>query len=163
MGCLPGRAEGTEAISIPPVATGLDLQPPPFPTSSQNTNVSFCQLPESSIPKRKISAPFGEEPFQALVQLPAHGGQIPAATPAPDPARSCSASPRWSSTATASLVCLCCSSYFGIWLSSLSAPRFPPSPSVVCSWQRGGGVGPLPRGGRASPNAHAEGKENVGN
>lgn len=52
----------------------------PLPTSSQNTNVSFCQLPEPSIPNRKSSAPFGEVLFQALVQLPAHGGQNPVYT-----------------------------------------------------------------------------------
>lgn len=70
---------------------GWTCSPPPFTTSSQKTNVNFCQLPESSIPTRKSSAPFGEVPFQALVQLPAQGGQSPAVTAAPDPAWSCRA------------------------------------------------------------------------
>lgn len=129
---------------------GWTCSSPFITTSSQKTNVSSCQLPEPSVPNRKSSAPSGEVPFQALVQLPAHGGQNQAVTPAPDPARSC-----WASTGTAWLPCLCrvcavsvpclsCSSRAGICLSHLSAPRFPPSPSVVCSWQRGGAVGPSP-------------------
>lgn len=138
-GCCPGTAEGAMAISIPPLAAtwprGLDLQPPPFPTSNQKTNASFCQLPEPPITNRKISAPFGEEPFRPLLQLPAHGGQILAITLAPDPPCSRLAFPRRSTTATASLAFQCCSSYFYIWLSNVSAHHFPPSSSAVGSWQ----------------------------
>lgn len=175
MGCWLGTAAGTMAISSPPVAAtwprGPDLQPPPFPTSNHKTNVSFCQLPEPPITNRKIAAPAGEEPFQPLLQLLAHGGQIPAVTPAPDPPGaawpSCAAArlrrPRSPFSAAPVIFILGFLTYqliifhpAPLWL---AAGRRPPCLEAG----RGGNVGPLPKGGRSAPNAQVEGKENAGN
>lgn len=124
LGCCPGRAEGTMAISIPPVAKGLDLQPPPFPTSNQKNQhelLPSCQSLPS--PAENHLLPLEKCLSRLLCSCQPTGDRTWLLT-LPGAARPHSVS-----------VLL---QEFGICLSNLSAPPFPPSPSVECSWQQGG-------------------------
>lgn len=156
------------ATSIPLVTAtwprGLDLLPPPFPTSNQKTNVSFCQLPEPPITNRNISTPFREEPSQPLLQLPAHRGHIPAITLAPDPPARL---PQPRSCFSAAPV------IFVFGFPTYQLIIFHPAPPCLAAgrrsppcWEAGrrGNVGPpLLKGGCTTPDVQKEGKENAGN
>lgn len=134
------------AISIPPVATGLDLQPPSFPHQQPKHQREFLPAARAFYPQQKIICSLWRSAFPSSCAAASPQGTERGLHPAPDPARGCSASPSWGSTATASSLCLCCSSWSGICLSHLSAPRFPPSPSVVLQLAAGRGCGPPPQG-----------------